>query len=176
MRAQKRKVLVACALLNQTSQNRGPTHRGLPQNSHAWTPENWRTTARTTSSSISSIHPKNAEPRSKGGAERARAPAMAFTNSTASWLHLPPVSRPPICNGLPQRVPGVFALCLGGLDARQLRWSVLLPRKPCPGLSTGFEGVTSIANCAPWFSGSPQANHDVFLQNPIDNHIRNVRR
>ena len=34
------------------------------------------------------LHPKNAEPRRKGGAERARAPAMAFTNSTASWLRL----------------------------------------------------------------------------------------
>ena len=69
-----------------------------------------------------------------------------------------PGPRPPIYSGLPQRVPGIFALCLGVLDARLLRWSVLLPRKPCPGL-----GQRAIANCVPWNSGSPLANTSIDL-------------
>ena len=65
-----------------------------------------------TSSTVSSTR-KNAEP----PREKARAPAMAFRNSTASWLHLPPVSKATTTNPQrsPQRVPDVFAFCLGVL-------------------------------------------------------------
>ena len=146
MRAQKRKVLVASALLDQTCQpNRGPTHPGLPQNSHAWTPENWRTTARTTQTTSSSTVSSTRKTRNHGAKEVQNEPEHQQWRSQirrilSSICPLFPGPRPPIYNGLPQRVPGIFALCLGVLDTRLLRWSVLLPRKPCPGLSTGFEG------------------------------------
>ena len=69
MRAQNRKVAVACALLNQTSQpNREPTHPGLPQSSHAWTPENWRPPAR----HRQHPHPPSPPPEKRGTTEQRR--------------------------------------------------------------------------------------------------------
>ena len=168
MRAQKRKVLVACALLNQTSQpNRGPTHPGLPQNSHAWTPENWRTTARTTQTTSSSTVSSTLKTRNHGAKEVQNEPEhqQAFTNSTASWLHLPPVSRATTTNL--QR----SALYLGVLDARQFPLVCAAPAQAMPWAVNGLRRVTSIANCAPWCSGNPQANTSIDLSSTGDSHV-----
>ena len=53
------------------------------------------------------LHPEKHETTER---KEARAPAITFTNSTASWLH-----PPPIYSRLPQRVPDVFTFCLGVL-------------------------------------------------------------
>ena len=109
------------------------------------------------------LHPKNAEPRSNGGAERARAPARAFTNSTASWLHLPlfPGPRPPIYSGLPQRVPGISAFLSRRARCKTAPLVCAALAQAMPWVVNGLRMVTSIANCAPWNSGSPLANTSI---------------
>ena len=165
MRAQKRRVLVACGLLNQTSQpNREPTHPGLPQNSHAWTPRELANDRPHDTDNIlihRLLHPKNAEPRSKGGAERARAPAMAFTNSTASWLHLPLVSRATTTNL--QRSPATSSWYFRSLSRRaRCKTAPLVcaaPAQAMPWAVNGLRRVTSIANCAPWYKWKSAGQH-----------------
>ena len=84
------------------------------------------------------LHPKNAEPRSNRGAERARAPAMAFTNSTASWLHLAPVSRATTTNRQRSRNEFlVFPLFVTACSMQDCSVGLCCSK---PGLSTGFEG------------------------------------
>ena len=80
------------------------------------------------------LHPKNAERRSKGVALRALAAANPATKSTASWLHLPPVSRTTTTRR--QRSPCKSSAYLRSLSSRVLpltapqRASSVVQREP----------------------------------------------
>ena len=144
-----RKVAVACALLNQTSQpNREPTHPGLHR---AHTRGHQRTGDRPHETTSSSPVSSTRKTRNHGAKEvlneplhQQWRPQIQQLLGSICRLFLGPQT--PIYSGFPQRVRGIIVLCLCAAHAQAVPWVV-----------NGLRRVTSIANCALWNSGSPLA-------------------
>ena len=163
MRAQKRKVLVACALLNQTTKQVSQIGGQPILDFHRTrTRGHQRIGERPPARHRQHPYPPSPPPEKRGTTEQRRCRTSPSTSnvSTASWLHLPAVSRATTTNL--QRSPATSSWYFRSLSRRpRCKTAPLVcaaSAQAMPWAVNRLRKVTSIANCAQWKSAGQHFN------------------